>query len=94
MGSFAKYTVVDWVILFQVLLIWFYMAYQAGKLILAITLRKGWRWWNRKDEKLLALDSFYEAFNLEDIQPGDATTIITKSGMTIRIDKPKEKTHD
>lgn len=94
MGSFAKYTAVDWAIFFQVLLIWFYMAYQTGKLILAIALRKGWRWWNRKDEKLLALDSFYEAFNLEDIQPGDATTIITKSGMTIRIDKPKEKTHD
>ena len=49
MNSFAKYTIIDWIVLFQVVLIWFFMAYRAGKWIFGIALRKGWRWWNRKD---------------------------------------------
>ncbi|MBT1934529.1 DUF4752 family protein [Enterobacter chengduensis] len=89
MDAFAKYTIIDWIVLFQVMLIWFFMAYKAGQWIFGIALRKVWRWWNRKDEKLLALDSFYEAFNLGDIQPGNAMVVTTESGMTIRIHKPK-----
>lgn len=30
MNSFAKYTIIDWIVLFQVVLIWFFMAYRAG----------------------------------------------------------------
>lgn len=89
MDAFAKYTIIDWIALFQVVLIWFYMAYKAEQWICGIALRRGLRWWNRKDEKLLALDYFYEAFNLGDIQPGNAMVVTTESGMTIRIHKPK-----
>ncbi|EPR9225507.1 DUF4752 family protein [Citrobacter amalonaticus] len=93
MDSFSKYTFIDWIVLFQVVLIWFYVAYKAGQWVFGIALRRGWRWWNRKDKKLLALDSFYEAFNLDDIQPGDAMVVTTESGMTIRIHKPKGADH-
>ncbi|HBZ9066330.1 TPA: DUF4752 family protein [Citrobacter freundii] len=93
MGAFAKYTIIDWIVFFQVVLIWFFMAYKAGQWIFGIALRKGWRWLNRKDEKSLALDSFYEAFRLGDIQPGNAMVVTTESGMTIRIHKPKGADH-
>ncbi|MGS4678779.1 DUF4752 family protein [Enterobacter soli] len=89
MGAFAKYTIIDWIVFFQVVLIWFFMAYKAGQWVFGIALRKGWRWWNRKDEKLLALDSFYEAFRLADIEPGQRVVITTESGMTIHIIRPK-----
>ncbi|EPM2252964.1 DUF4752 family protein, partial [Escherichia coli] len=52
-------------------------------------LGKGWRWWNRKNKKALALDSFYEAFNLNSLQPGSVIVVTTQSGMTIQIHKPK-----
>ncbi|ENM7044271.1 DUF4752 family protein, partial [Escherichia coli] len=49
------------------------------------------RWWNRKNKKALALDSFYEAFNLNSLQPGSVIVVTTQSGMTIQIHKPKEE---
>ncbi|EEV2748437.1 DUF4752 family protein, partial [Escherichia coli] len=39
----------------------------------------------------LALDSFYEAFNLNSLQPGYVIVVTTQSGMTIQIHKPKEE---
>ncbi|HCO3850868.1 TPA: DUF4752 family protein, partial [Escherichia coli] len=39
----------------------------------------------------LALDSFYEAFNLNSLQPGSVVVVTTQSGMTIQIHKPKEE---
>lgn len=46
---------------------------------------------NRKNKKALALDSFYEAFNLNSLQPGSVIVVTTQSGMTIQIHKPKEE---
>lgn len=89
MDAFAKYSLIDWLIMFQVVLIWFYMASQAGRWIMGLVIRKGWRWWNRSDEKTLALDSFYEAFGLGDIKPGQGIEVTTQSGMIISIKKPK-----
>ena len=37
------------------------------------------------------MDSFYEAFDLADINPGDSMVITTHSGMTIRIHRPEAK---
>lgn len=42
-------------------------------------------------KKALALDSFYEAFNLNSLQPGSVIVVTTQSGMTIQIHKPKEE---
>ncbi|HAX8917848.1 TPA: DUF4752 family protein [Escherichia coli] len=39
----------------------------------------------------LALASFYEAFNLNSLQPGSVVVVTTQSGMTIQIHKPKEE---
>lgn len=89
MDSFAKYTIIDWIAFLQVLLIWFYMAYRSGQWIVSVACSKGWRWWNRKNKKALALDSFYEAFNLNSLQPGSVVVVTTQSGMTIQIHKPK-----
>ena len=91
MDSFAKYTIIDWIAFLQVLLIWFYMAYRSGQWIVSVACSKGWRWWNRKNKKALALDSFYEAFNLNSLQPGSGIVVTTQSGMTIQIHKPKEE---
>lgn len=91
MDSFAKYTIIDWIAFLQVLLIWFYMAYRSGQWIVSVACSKGWRWWNRKNKKALALDSFYEAFNLNSLQPGSVIVVTTQSGMTIQIHKPKEE---
>ena len=43
------------------------------------------------NDKLLALDSFYEAFNLNSLKPGSVVVVTTQSGMTIQIHKPKEE---
>ncbi|EFM1326884.1 DUF4752 family protein [Escherichia coli] len=91
MDSFAKYTIIDWIAFLQVLLIWFYMAYRSEQWIVSVACSKGWRWWNRKNKKALALDSFYEAFNLNSLQPGSVIVVTTQSGMTIQIHKPKEE---
>lgn len=58
MDSFAKYTIIDWIAFLQVLLIWFYMAYRSGQWIVSVACSKGWRWWNRKNKKALALVRF------------------------------------
>ncbi|HIH3618878.1 TPA: DUF4752 family protein [Escherichia coli] len=91
MDAFAKYTIIDWIAFLQVLLIWFYMAYRSGQWIVSVACSKGWRWWNRKNKKALALDSFYEAFNLNSLHPGSVIVVTTQSGMTIQIHKPKEE---
>ncbi|WP_097333089.1 DUF4752 family protein [Escherichia coli] len=91
MDSFAKYTIIDWIAFLQVLLIWFYMAYRSGQWIVSVACSKGWRWWNRKNKKALAFDSFYEAFNLNSLQPGSVIVVTTQSGITIQIHKPKEE---
>lgn len=91
MDSFAKYTIIDWIAFIQVLLIWFYMAYRSGQWIVSVACSNGWRWWNRKNKKALALASFYEAFNLNSLQPGSVVVVTTQSGMTIQIHKPKEE---
>ncbi|MDA6175810.1 DUF4752 family protein, partial [Escherichia coli] len=39
----------------------------------------------------LPQDSFYEAFNLNSLQPGYVIVVTTQSGMTIQIHKPKEE---
>ncbi|EMO1344327.1 DUF4752 family protein [Escherichia coli] len=91
MDYFAKYTIIDWIAFLQVLLIWFYMAYRSGQWIVNMACSRGWRWWNRKNKKALALDSFYEAFNLNSLHPGSVVVVTTQSGMTIQIHKPKEE---
>ncbi|RBY22994.1 hypothetical protein DS975_25800 [Escherichia coli] len=63
MVSFAKYTIIDWIAFIQVLLIWFYMAYRSGQWIVSVACSNGWRWWNRKNKKALALASLYRLCN-------------------------------
>ncbi|ELK6699201.1 TPA: DUF4752 family protein [Enterobacter kobei] len=65
----------------------------AGSWVIGILIRRGWRLWNRKDEKTLAMDSFYEAFRLADIEPGQRVVITTESGMQIHILRPKGDRH-
>jgi hypothetical protein len=37
------------------------------------------------------MDTFYEAFNLEAIQPGESLVVKAESGLTIRINRPDVK---
>ncbi|ELM3735982.1 DUF4752 family protein [Edwardsiella piscicida] len=90
METFAKYSAIDWMIMLQVVIVWFWMTIQAWQWISAIALRKGWRWLNRKNEKSLALDSFCKAFNLEAIQPGNSIAVKTKGDMLILVSRTKE----
>ena len=91
MDAFAKYSVLDWAIMLQVVLIWLYISFNAGGWIFGLMARIGWRWWNRKDKKTLAMDTFYEAFNLEAIQPGESLVVKAENSLTIRINRPDVK---
>lgn len=55
MDAFAKYTIIDWIVFLQVLLIWFYMAYRSGQWIVSVAcsrdgvggterIKKHWHW--------------------------------------------------
>ncbi|MGK3192518.1 DUF4752 family protein [Enterobacter soli] len=89
MDAFKNYSITDWFFFTTTILIWLYIAVKAFRWVLLFLIRFGWRWWNREDDKTLALDSFYEAFKLGDIKPGQGIVITTESGMTIHIRRPK-----
>ncbi|MFE4125373.1 DUF4752 family protein [Kosakonia sp. YIM B13605] len=89
MDAFKNYGVIDWIMLAQLSLIWVYMAFKSGQWIVGIAIRKGCRWWNRKDDKALAMDSFYKAFNIASLEPGHTLTAKTESGLVIQVYRPK-----
>lgn len=91
MDAFKDMSITDWLFFATVVLIWFYMVSKVYRWFLTILLRRGWRWWNRKDDKALAIDSFYEAFNIASLEPGHTLTAKTKSGLIIQVYRPKEK---
>lgn len=91
MDEFKDFSATDWLFFATLLIVWFYMVVKAYSWLIGVLLRRGWRLWNRKDEQTLAMDSFYEAFDLADINPGDSMVITTHSGMTIRIHRPEAK---
>lgn len=89
MDAFKDYGFLDWTMLIQLLLIWLYMTFKAGQWVIHFALRKGWRWWNRKDAKSLAFDAMYEAFNIGKIAPGESIITRTESGLIIQILREK-----
>lgn len=90
MEALKDYGVMDWLMLAQLSLIWLYIAFKSGRWLSLFLLRRGWRWWNRKDGKSLAIDSLYDAFDLEKLQPGESLIARTEKGLTIQIYRPKE----
>lgn len=91
MDELKNFSATDWLFLATMVIAWLYMVAKAYGWFIGFLFRRCWRWWNRKDEKTLAMDSFYEAFDLADINPGDSMVITTHSGMTIRIHRPEAK---
>lgn len=89
MDAFKDFSATDWLFFATMVIAWFYLVAKAYGWFIGFLFRRCWRWWNRKDEKTLAMDSFYEAFRLADIQPGQRVVITTESGMTIHILRPK-----
>ncbi|HDC4836692.1 MULTISPECIES: DUF4752 family protein [Enterobacter cloacae complex] len=89
MDAFRDFSATDWLFFATMVIAWFYLVAKAYGWFIGILFRRCWRWWNRKDEKTLAMDSFYEAFRLADIEPGQRVVITTESGMTIHILRPK-----
>jgi len=89
MDVFSKYSTIDLLIMAQVLLVWIYIAFKAGDWIVGVVARKCWRWWNRKDGKALAMDSLYEAFKLDKLEPGNTLTARTEGGLIIQIHREK-----
>ena len=89
MDELKNFSATDWLFLATLLIVWFYMVAKAYSWLIGVLLRRGWRLCNRKDEQTLAMDSFYEAFRLADIEPGQRVVITTESGMTIHILRPK-----
>lgn len=89
MDELKNFSATDWLFFATLLIVWFYMVVKAYSWLIGVLLRRGWRLWNRKDEKTLAMDSFYEAFRLADIEPGQRVVITTERGMTIHIIRPK-----
>ncbi|HDS5417669.1 DUF4752 family protein [Enterobacter roggenkampii] len=93
MGAFKDFGATDWLFFVTLLIIWFYMVAKAYSWLIGVLIRRGWRLWNRKDEQTLAMDSFYEAFRLAEIEPGQRVVITTESGMSIHIVRPKGDCH-
>lgn len=93
MDAFRDFSATDWLFFATMILAWLHLAVKTYSWVIGLLIRRGWRLWNRKDEQTLAMDSFYEAFRLADINPGDSMVITTHSGMTIRIHRPKGDRH-
>lgn len=91
MDAFRDFSATDWLFFATMILAWLHLAVKTYSWVIGLLIRRGWRLWNRKDEQTLAMDSFYEAFRLADINPGDSVVITTHSGMTIRIHRPEAK---
>ncbi|USR61608.1 DUF4752 family protein [Lelliottia amnigena] len=90
MDAFKDFSATDWLFFSTMIIAWFHLVARAYGWLVALLIRRSWRWWNRKDEQTLALDSFYEVFKLADIKPGQGLVVTTESGMTIRIHRPRE----
>lgn len=93
MDAFRYFSATDWLFFATMILAWLHLAVKTYSWVIGLLIRRGWRLWNRKDEQTLAMDSFYEAFRLADINPGDSMVITTHSGMTIRIHRPEGDRH-
>lgn len=87
MEALRNFTGLDWLLFAQIMIIWFYMAYKTGQWFVGFLLRKGWRWWNRKDPKALAMDALYSAYEMDNIKPGESITMTTQSGLSIIISR-------
>ncbi|VTM68985.1 Uncharacterised protein [Escherichia coli] len=68
MDELKNFSATDWLFFATLLIVWFYMVVKAYSWLIGVLLHRGWRLWNRKDEQTLAMDSFYEAFRLADIE--------------------------
>lgn len=93
MDELKNFSATDWLFFATMILAWLHLAVKTYSWVIGFLIRHGWRLWNRKDEKTLAMDSFYEAFRLADIEPGQRVVITTESGMTIHILRPKGDRH-
>ncbi|WP_336993553.1 DUF4752 family protein [Lelliottia amnigena] len=91
MDAFKDFSATDWLFFSTMIIAWFHLVARAYGWLVALLIRRSWRWWNRKDEQTLALDSFYEAFNIASIRAGESLIVTTKSGLTIRINRPDVK---
>lgn len=89
MDAFRDFSATDWLFFATMILAWLHLAVKTYSWVIGLLIRRGWRLWNRKDEQTLAMDSFYEAFRLADIEPGQRVVITTESGMQIHILRPK-----
>lgn len=89
MDAFKDFSATDWLFFTTMMIVWFHLVAKAYGWFMDFLFRCGWRWWNRRDDKVLAMDSFYKAFDLSAIKPGESLVITTRSGMTIRINRPE-----
>ncbi|EKK5196984.1 DUF4752 family protein [Cronobacter sakazakii] len=89
MEELRSYNLTDWFLFATILLTWFYLTMKSFRWIGKAMLRRGWRWMNRKDKKSLAMDTFYEAFRLDKLEPGETLTAKTESGLVIQVHRPK-----
>ncbi|WP_105668977.1 DUF4752 family protein [Cronobacter dublinensis] len=89
MEALKEYGITDWFLLATIMITWSYVATKVFRTIGWAMLRQGWRWMNRKDEKSLAMDTFYEAFRLDKLEPGETLTAKTESGLVIQVHRPK-----
>lgn len=93
MDAFKDFGATDWLFFVTLLIAWIYMVAKAYSWLIGVLVRRGWRLRNRKDEQTLAMESFYEAFRLAEIEPGQRVVITTESGMQIHILRPKGDRH-
>ncbi len=91
MEALKEYGLTDWFLLATIMLTWFYIAMKAFHCISGAMLRLGCRWVSRKDEKALAMQSLYEAFSLDKLEPGETLTAKTGGGLVIQIHRQKVK---
>lgn len=89
MDEFKDFSATDWLFFVTMMIAWFHLVAKAYGWFIGFLFRRGWRWWNRKDGKALAMDSLYEAFKLDKLEPGNTLTARTEGGLIIQIHREK-----
>jgi len=90
MENFKDYSLLDWLMFTQLMLIWVFIAFKSGAWLIDSLAKKAWRCWSRKDKKALAMDSFYDAFNIANLAKGESLIVKSQAGLVIQIYRPKD----
>ncbi|ECR9668815.1 DUF4752 family protein [Salmonella enterica] len=75
------------------LLGWFYIMFSAGRWAASVFLKQ-WEKRRKQERRQKVLDDFYDAFNLDTIEPGTTTRVAAKGDLMIVVFKQEKATSE